>query len=96
MGPIPHHMHQNKKQAAWWGRRASPSRTTSAAAQLDRQQLPVHLFGLEPGTTRDDVIRCLERWDEGDNGILNHSKAYRLQPGTGWLVPPASCTRRAR
>src|SRR5262249_8587567 len=32
--------------------------------------------------------RCLERWNEGDNGILNYSKAYRLQPGTGWLVPP--------
>src|SRR5262249_52164155 len=34
------------------------------------------------------IVRCLERWNEGDNGILNYSKAYRLQPGTGWLVPP--------
>ena len=25
---------------------------------------------------------------EAAEGILNHSKAYRLQPGTGWLVPP--------
>ena len=49
---------------------------------------PYTFFGLEPGTTKDDIRRCLERWNEGDNGILNHSKAYRLKPGTGWLVPP--------
>lgn len=30
----------------------------------------------------------MERWNEGDNGILDLSKAYRLKPGTGWLVPP--------
>ncbi len=49
---------------------------------------PYTFFGLEPGTTKDDIRRCLERWNKGDNGILNYSKAYRLQPGTGWLVPP--------
>jgi hypothetical protein len=43
-------------------------------------------MGLEPGTTPDDVRRCLERWNEGDNGILDHSKAYRLKPGTGWQI----------
>jgi hypothetical protein len=45
-------------------------------------------MGLEPGTTRDDVRRCLERWNEGDNGMLYLSKAYRLQPGTGWQIDP--------
>jgi hypothetical protein len=49
---------------------------------------PYTFFGLEPGTTKEDIVRCLDRWNEGDNGILNYSKAYRLQPGTGWLVPP--------
>jgi hypothetical protein len=43
-------------------------------------------MGLEPGTTKDDVRRCLERWNEGDNGILYHSKAYKLKPGTGWQI----------
>jgi hypothetical protein len=45
-------------------------------------------MGLEPGTTRDDVRRCLERWNEGDNGILYHARAYKLKPGTGWQVDP--------
>jgi hypothetical protein len=45
-------------------------------------------MGLEPGTTKDQLKRCLENWNRGDNGILDLSKAYRLQRGTGWLIPP--------
>jgi hypothetical protein len=45
-------------------------------------------MGLEPGTTRDDVRRCLERWNEGDNGMLYLSRAYKLKPGTGWQIDP--------
>ena len=36
-------------------------------------------MGLEPGTTKDQVRKCLENWDKGDNGILDLSQAYRLQ-----------------
>ena len=43
-------------------------------------------MGLNPGTTRDDVHQCLKRWDEGDNGILYLSRAYKLKPGSGWQV----------
>jgi hypothetical protein len=89
MGPIPHHMHQNKKQAALLGLEGKPE-SYYFPPQLNAigNNFPYTFFGLEPGTTPGDVKRCLERWDEGDNGILNYSKAYRLQPGTGWLVPP--------
>jgi hypothetical protein len=45
-------------------------------------------MGLEPGTTKDQVKQCLENWNLGDNGILDLSKAYRLKPGTGWLIGP--------
>ena len=45
-------------------------------------------MGLEPGTTKAQVRKCLEDWNKGDNGILDLSKAYRLKPGTGWLIPP--------
>ena len=89
MGPIPHHMHQNDKQAALVGQEGKPE-SYYFPPQLNAigNNFPYTFFGLEPGTTKDDIIRCLERWNEGDNGILNYSKAYRLQPGTGWLVPP--------
>ena len=45
-------------------------------------------MGLEPGTTKADVRRCLENWNKGDNGILFLSRAFRLEPGTGWQIDP--------
>ena len=45
-------------------------------------------MGLEPGTTKAQVRKCLENWNKGDNGILDLSRAYRLKRGTGWLIPP--------
>ncbi len=89
MGPIPHHMHQNGKQAKLVGQEGKPE-AYYFPPQLNNvgNNFPYTFFGLEPGTTKADVRRCLERWNDGDNGILDLSKAYRLQPGTGWLVPP--------
>jgi hypothetical protein len=89
LGPIPHHMHQNDAQAATVGQLGKPE-SYYFPPQLNAvsNNFPYTFFGLEPGTTKSDIRRCLERWNEGDNGILNYSKAYRLQPGKGWLVPP--------
>jgi hypothetical protein len=89
LGPIPHHMHQNAAQAAKVGLEGKPE-SYYFPPQLNAvgNNFPYTFFGLEPGTTRADIRRCLEDWNKGDNGILNYSKAYRLQPGTGWLVPP--------
>jgi hypothetical protein len=89
LGPIPHHMHQSDEQAAKVGQQGKPE-SYYFPPQLNNlgNNFPYTFFGLEPGTTKEDIINCLRRWNEGDNGILNYSKAYRLQPGTGWLVPP--------
>jgi hypothetical protein len=51
-------------------------------------RFPYTFMGLEPGTTKAQVRRCLERWNEGDNGILDLSRAYRLRIGSGWLINP--------
>jgi hypothetical protein len=89
LGPIPHHMHQNNAQAALVGQQGKPE-SYYFPPQLNAtgNNFPYTFFGLEPGTTKADIRRCLELWDQGDNGILDYSKAYRLKPGTGWLVPP--------
>jgi hypothetical protein len=89
LGPIPHHMHQNHEQAAKVGQEGKPE-SYYFPPQLNwtGNHFPYTFFGLEPGTTKADLKRCLDRWNEGDNGILDLSKAYRLKPGTGWLVPP--------
>ena len=89
MGPIPHHMHQNNEQAALVGCEGKPE-SYYFPPQLNNvgNHFPYTFFGLSPGTTREQVRRCIERWNDGDNGILDLSSAYHLTPGTGWLVGP--------
>lgn len=89
MGPIPHHMHQNDEQAAKVGQQGKPE-SYYFPPQMNAigNHFPYTFMGLEPGTTKEEVIACLDRWNEGDNGLLDLSKAYRLKPGTGWLIPP--------
>jgi len=88
MGPIPHHMHQRHEHAALTGQQGKPE-AYYFPPQLNAAEnhFDYTFMGLEPGTTKDDVIRCLENWNKGDNGILYLSKAYRLRPGTGWVIP---------
>jgi len=87
-GPIPHHMHQNAAHAALTGQEGKPE-SYYFPPQLNAAEnhFDYTFMGLEPGTTKADVRKCLEDWDKGDNGILDLSKAYRLKRGTGWLIP---------
>lgn len=89
LGPIPHHMHQTEAQAKQVGRRGKPE-AYYFPPQYNHifNAFPYTFMGLEPGTTKADVRRCLERWNQGDNGILNLSRAFRLEPGTGWQIDP--------
>jgi len=88
MGPIPHHMHQQQEHAANTGQQGKPE-CYYFPPQLNAAEnhFDYTFMGLEPGTTKQDVRRCLENWNKGDNGILDLSKAYRLKPGTGWMIP---------
>lgn len=89
MGPIPHHMHQSQKQARLVGQDGKPESYYFPPQHNNvGNNFPYTFFGLEPGTTKAQVRKCLENWNKGDNGILDLSKAYRLKPGTGWLVGP--------
>lgn len=89
MGPIPHHMHQSQAQAALVGQEGKPESYYFPPQHNNvGNNFPYTFMGLEPGTTRAQVRRCLENWNKGDNGILDLSRAYRLKPGTGWLIPP--------
>jgi hypothetical protein len=87
LGPIPHHMHQMEQHAQKVGRKGKPEAYYFPPQyNFKDNNFPYTFMGLEPCTTRDDVHACLRRWNQGDNGILYHSKAYRLQPGTGWQI----------
>jgi hypothetical protein len=87
LGPIPHHMHQMEEHARRVGAKGKPEAYYFPPQyNFTGNNFPYTFMGLEPGTTKDDVRGCLKRWNEGDNGILNLSKAYKLQPGTGWQI----------
>ena len=87
-GPLPHHLHQREADAARVSQLPKPE-----AYYFPRQinnhggDFPYTFFGLESGTTREQLLECLRNWDKGDNKITNYSRAYKLEPGTGWDVP---------
>jgi len=89
MGPIPHHYHQSAEDAALVGQEGKPE-SYYFPPQYNNcdNNFPYTFMGLEPGTTKEQVRKCLENWSQGDNGILDLSRAYRLERGTGWLIPP--------
>src|ERR1051326_8920996 len=83
MEPMPHHMHQNAKQAKLVGQEGKPESYYFPPQHNNvGNNFPYTFMGLEPGTTRAQVRRCIEHWNKGDNGILDLSKAYRLKTGT--------------
>ncbi len=88
-GPLPYHLHPMKQHAALVGEAHKPEAYYFPPQYNPRlNDFPYTFFGLEPGTTKDDIRRCLEKWGTGDNGILDYSKAYVFPIGTGWFTPP--------
>jgi hypothetical protein len=89
MGPIPHHYHQSAEDAALVGQEGKPEAYYFCPQYNNVDNNFAYTFmGFEPGTTKEQARRCLENWDQGDNGVLDLSRAYRLKRGTGWLIPP--------
>lgn len=89
MGPIPHHMHQNAKQAKLVKQEGKPeSYYFPPQHNPTGNNFPYTFMGLNPDVTKKQLRECLANWEKGDNGILDLSQAYRLKPGTGWLIPP--------
>ena len=89
LGPLPHHLHQDDKLAKLVGQDGKPESYYFPPQHNNLgARFPYTFFGLVPGTTKADIVRCLERWNKGDNGITDISAAYRLKVGTGWFVPP--------
>jgi hypothetical protein len=90
MGPIPHHLHQSKAQAALVSQEGKPESYYFPPQHNNvGNNFPYTFMGLNPGTTKAQVRKCLEDWNKGDNGILDLSQAYRLKPGSGWLIGPS-------
>lgn len=89
LGPLPHHLHHNDEKAALVGQLGKPE-AYYFPPQVNNHggDFPYTFMGIAPGTTKDQIRECLVNFTKGDNKITNYSQAFRLQPGTGWDVPP--------
>jgi hypothetical protein len=88
MDPLHFHLHLTDTDASSVGLIGKPE-SYFFPVQLNNHSgyFPYTFFGLNPGTTKDDIAQCLKNWNRGDNGILQYSHAYPLKAGTGWDVP---------
>ncbi len=86
---LPFHIHHRDQHAALVGQMGKPE-AYYFPPQLNNHggDFPFTFFGFEPGTTKEQVRNCLQAFASGDNRITSLSKAYRLESGTGWDVPP--------
>jgi hypothetical protein len=88
-GALPHHIHHRDEHAQLTGQQGKPE-AHFFPPQLNNHggDCPYTFFGFAQGTTREQVRECLVNFTKGDNKITNLSQAYRLEPGTGWDIPP--------
>lgn len=88
-GALPHHVHHREEHAKLTGQEGKPE-AYYFPPQVNNHggDFPYTFFGFNPGTTKEEVLICLKNFSKGDNKITNLSHAHRLEPGTGWDVPP--------
>lgn len=86
---LPHHVHHRDEHAALTGQRGKPE-AYFFPPQVNNYggDFPYTFFGITPGTTKMQIRECLVNFTKGDNKLTSLSQAYRLDPGTGWDVPP--------
>ncbi|HNR32201.1 MAG TPA: hypothetical protein PKI11_15025 [Candidatus Hydrogenedentes bacterium] len=88
-GALPHHIHHDDAHAARVKQLGKPE-AYYFPPQVNNHggDFPYTFFGLQPGVTKEQVRQALMDYVKGDNKLTNLSAAYRLEPGTGWDVPP--------
>ena len=88
-GPLPHHIHHRDRHAKLVGALGKPEAYYFPIQQNNHGgDFPFTFFGFNPGTKKEEVLQALKNFTKGDNKITNLSRCYRLEPGTGWDVPP--------
>ena len=89
LGPLPHHIHHREQHAKLVGMSGKPEMYFFPSQMNNHPgEFAYTFFGLNPGTTKEQLRRVLENFSKGDNLLLDLSRAYKLTLDTGWDVPP--------
>ncbi len=73
---LPHHIHHDDAFAGLTGQMGKPEAYYfPPQANNYGAEFPYTFFGLEPGVTKDQVRKCLEDFEKGDNKLTSISKA---------------------
>ena len=89
LGPLPHHIHHRDEHAARVGAKGKPEMYFFPSQVNNYEgEFGFTFFGLNPESTKEEIKKCLEDFHKGDNQLLAHSQAYKLELDTGWDVPP--------
>ncbi|QNM06698.1 hypothetical protein [Qiania dongpingensis] len=87
--PLFHHLHLMDKDASLIGTNGKPEAyyfpPQYNCSQLGRR--PSTYFGFDPSTTKEQVRQCLADYSVRDTHILELSRGYQIQLGTGWYTP---------
>ena len=88
-GALPHHIHHRDEHAKLVGQKGKPE-AYYFPPQMNNHggDFPYTFFGLIPSVTKEQVRLSLAAFTKGDNKLLSLSRAYKLEPGTAWNVPP--------
>ena len=86
---LPHHIHHREEHAQAVGQLGKPE-AYYFPPQVNNHggDFPYTFFGFQPHISKDQARECLANYTQGDNKITNISQAFKLEPGTGWDVPP--------
>jgi len=87
--PLFHHVHLGFEAAAKVGQFGKPE-AYYYPLQMNNHPgtFPHTYFGFDPSTTKEMVKERLRNFDKMDTRITELSRAFRLELGTGWYVPP--------
>jgi hypothetical protein len=91
LGPLPHHIHHRDQHARRVGASGKPE-MYFFPSQMNNYpgEFAYTFFGLNPGTTKEQLKKVLKDFTKGDNNLVNISRAYKLTLDTGWDVPPGT------
>ena len=83
-----------RRRPSWSAARASPRRTTSRRSTTrSTTTFRTRSWASSPARRKTTCGAASRTGTRGDNGILNLSRAFRLQPGTGWQIDPGHSAR---